>query len=337
MVLNKEISGKANIQPDEVAFYYIKPWEVLWINDLYSTVGNNDQSIPAVNPLYLVDPHNILPNPLVELNPTIALAVMAAFEEETTAMVKTVKVAEHIMMVGKKQFDMTSGRDQESDSASSLTTVITHVKLKPLDESTIREDDSGLPDDPEDIADTITPKSGTATDEVANTINDGLALVPATATKPNTQAAPPRGPNVVVHPDHVNYLLTLPHALTNHLSILDDAYGSIMDTFFLHIRVRHAENLSDLNACQAAVNKAIQLWTDAVSWLTRSLGSFPGVSSYNQSVDNLRLCSQALWHEINLTEKQYLDKRKAKAENAAETKAAWKERVQEQVSQAIHQ
>ena len=337
MVLNKEISGKADIQPDEVAFYYIKPQEVLWINDLYSTVGDDDQSILAVNPLYLVGPHSILPNPLVELNPTIASAVMAAFEEDPTAMANTVKVAEHIVMVGKKQFDMTSSGDKESDSASSLTTAITHVKLEPLDGSTICEDDSRLPDDPEDIADTITPTGGTATDEAVNTIDDGSASVPATETKPNTQAAPPRGPNMVVNPDHVNYLLTLLCVLTNHSSILDDVYSSIMDTFFLHICIRHAESLSDLNACQAAINKAVQLWTDAVSWLTGSLGSFPGVSSYNQSMDNLRLCSEALPHEINLTEKQYLKKREAKAENAAETKAAWKERVWEQVSQAIHQ
>ena len=61
------------------------------------------------------------------------------------------------------------------------------------------------------------------------------------------------------------------------------------------------------------------------------------MSSHNQSVDNLRLCSQALRHEINLAKKQYLAKRKEKAENADETKAAWKERVLEQVSQAIHQ
>ena len=117
MVLNKEISGKADIQPDEVNFYYIKPREVLWINDLYRTVGNDDQSIPAVNPLYLVGPHSILPNPLVELNPTISSVAMATFEEDPTVMVKTIKVAEHIMMVGKKQFDMTSGGGQESDSA----------------------------------------------------------------------------------------------------------------------------------------------------------------------------------------------------------------------------
>ena len=84
-------------------------------------------------------------------------------------------------------------------------------------------------------------------------------------TKPNTQAALPRGPDVVVNPDHVNYLLTLPCVLTNHSSILDDVYGSIMDMFFLHIHVRHAESLSDLNACRAAVNKAVQLWTDAIS------------------------------------------------------------------------
>ena len=170
-----------------------------------------------------------------------------------------------------------------------------------------------------------------------NTIGDGLALAPATVTKLNTQAALPRGPDVVVNPDHVNYLLTLLCVLTNHSSILDDVYGSIMDMFFLHICVRHAESLGDLNACWAAVNKAIQLWTDAVSQLTGSLRSFPRVSSYDQSVDNLQLCLQALRHEINLTEKQYLNKRKVKAENAAETKAAWKERVWEQVSQAIHQ
>ena len=59
----------------------------------------------------------------------IALAAMAAFEEDPTTMAKTVKVAEHIVMVGKKQFDMTAGGDQESDSASSLTTAITYVKL----------------------------------------------------------------------------------------------------------------------------------------------------------------------------------------------------------------
>ena len=145
MVLNKEISGKADIQSDEVTFYYIKPREALWINDLYTTVGDNEQSIPAVNPRYLVGPHSILLNPLVELNPTIASVVMATFEEDPTTMVKAVGVAEHIVMVGKKQFDMTSGGDQESNSASSLTAAITHVKLKPLDESTIHEDDSGLP------------------------------------------------------------------------------------------------------------------------------------------------------------------------------------------------
>ena len=133
--------------------------------------------------------------------------------------------------------------DQESDSASSLTATITHVKLEPLDKSTICEDDSGLPDDPEDIADTVTPTGGTTTDEVANTIDDRLAS--PTAMKPNTQAAPPRGPDEVANPDHVNYLLTLLCVLTNHSSILDDAYGSIMDTFFLHIHVRHAESLSD--------------------------------------------------------------------------------------------
>ena len=337
MVLNKEISGKANIQPNEVTFYYIKPWEALWINDLYSTVGDDDQSIQAVNPLYLVGPHSILPNPLVELNPTIASVVMTTFEEDPATMANTIKVAECIMMVGKKQFNMMSSRDQESDSVSSLTATITHVKLKPLDKSTICEDDSRLPDDPEDIADTVTPTGGTATKEAANTINDGSASAPATVTKPNTQATPPRGPDVVVNPDHMNYLLTLLCVLIYHSSILDDAYSSIMETFFLHIRIRHAESLGDLNACQAAVNKAVQLWTGTVSQLTRSLGSFPGVSSYNHSVDNLWLCLQALWHEINLTEKQYLDKRKAQAENAAETKATWKKRVWEQVSQAIHQ
>ena len=300
-------------------------------------MGDDDQSIPAVNPLYLVGSHSILLNPLVELNPTIASAVTATFEVDPTTMAKTVKVAEHIVMVGKKQFDMMLGGDQESDSASSLTATITHVKLEPLDKSTIHEDDSGLPDDPEDIADTITPTGGTATDKAVNTIDDGSASVPATVTKPNTQAAPPRGPDVVVNHDHVNYLLTLPCVLTNYLSILNDAYSSIMDTFFLHICVRHTRSLGDLNACQAAVNKPIQLWTDAISWLTGSLGSFPRVSSYNQSMDNLRLCLQALQHEINLTEKQYLKKRKAKAKNAAKMKAAWKERVWEQVSQAFHQ
>ena len=302
-------------------------------------MGDDDQSIPAVNPLYLVCPHSILPNPLVELNPTIAAVVTATFEEDPTTMAKAIKVAEHILMVGTKQFNMMTGGDQESNSASSLTTTITHVKLEPLDESTIPEDDSRLPEDPEDIADIVAPKHDTATDEAVDTptINNALVSVPVTMMEPNAQTALPRGPEVVINPNHMNFLLTLLCVLTNHLSILDDVYSSIMDTFFLHIHVRHAESLSDLNASRAAVNKAIQLCTDAISWLTGSLGSFPGVSSYNQSVDNLRLYLQALRHEINLVEKQYLTKRKEKAENADETKAAWKERVWEQVSQAIHQ
>ena len=194
---------------------------------------------------------------------------MATFEEDPTTIVKTVKVAEHIVMMGKKQFDMTSGRDQESNCASTLTTAITHVKLEPLDESTIHEDDSGLPDDSEDIADTVTPTHGTTTDEVVNTIDDRSASVPATVRKPNTQAALPRGPDVVVNPDHVNYLLTLPCVLTNHSSILDDVYSSIMDTFFLHIRIRHAESLGDLNTCRVAVNKALDQCRIPAYWVPR--------------------------------------------------------------------
>ena len=141
---------------------------------------------------------------------------------------------------------------------------------------------------------------------------------------------------MVFNPDHVNFLLTLPCALTNQSLILDDAYGSIMDIFFLHICIRHAESLRDLNICWVAVNKAIQLWTDAVSQLTEFLGFFPRVSTFNQAVDNLCLCSQPLRHEINLAKKEYLNKRKEQAGKADKIKAAWKERVREEVSQAIH-
>ena len=312
---------------------------MLWINDLYTTVDDDDQSILAVNPLYLVGPHSILPNPVLEYNPMIVAAATATFEEEPTTEVKAAKVAECIVMVGKKQFNMTMDGNQESDSASSLTTAITHVKLEPPNKRTIPEDNSGLPEDNEDIADEDAPEHKTIADEVVNTpvIDDTLVLVPSTVTEPKAQAIPPKASRVVVNPDHVNFLLTLPCALTNHLAILDDTYGSIMDTFFLHICIRHAESLRDLNTCQVAINKAVQLWTDAVSRLTGSLGSFPRVSSYNQSIDNLCLCSQALQHKINLAEKQYLTKRKEKAKNANGTKAAWKERVWEQVSQAIHQ
>ena len=107
MALNKEISGKADIQSEEAVFYYIKQREVLWINDLYTTVGDDDQSILAVNPLYLVGPHSILPNPLLEFKPMIATAATAAFEEEPTAEAKAMEVGGYIVMVGKKQFDMT--------------------------------------------------------------------------------------------------------------------------------------------------------------------------------------------------------------------------------------
>ena len=216
-----------------------------------------------MNPLCLVGPHSILPNPVLEFNPTIAVAATATFEGEPTAEAKVVKVAECIVMVGKKQFDMTMGGDQESDSASSLTTAITHVKLEPPNESAIPEDadDSLLPEGTEDIADIVTPECNTIADEVVTTpaTDNAPASVPLTVTEPNALAILPRASIVVVNPDHVNFLLTLPCVHTNHSSILDDAYGSIMDTFFLHIRVRHAESLGDLNTCWVAVNKAVQL------------------------------------------------------------------------------
>ena len=94
------------------------------VNDLYVTVGEDDQNILAVNPLYLVGPDSILLNPVLEFNPTIASVVMATFEEEPTADTQAVKVTEHIVMVGKKQFDMMMGGNQESDSTSSLTVTI---------------------------------------------------------------------------------------------------------------------------------------------------------------------------------------------------------------------
>ena len=182
MALNKEISGKADIQSDEAAFYYIKPREVLWINDLYTTVGDNNQSIPAVKPLYLVGPHSILPNPLLEFNPTIAAAASAASEEEPRAEAKAVEVGKHIVMVGKKQFDMTMGGDQESDSTSSLTAIITHVKLEPPNKNTIHKDadDSLLQEGTEDIADEVALENTTTADEVETTLvtNNTPALHP---------------------------------------------------------------------------------------------------------------------------------------------------------------
>ena len=74
------------------------------------------------------------------------MAATATFEEESTANTKAVKVAECIVMVGKKQFDMMVDRDHESDSASSLTITITNVKLEPPDKGAIPEnvDDSLL-------------------------------------------------------------------------------------------------------------------------------------------------------------------------------------------------
>ena len=152
MSLNKMVSGKADIQTDEAAFYYIKPQEVLWVNDLYVTVGKDDQNIPAVNPLYLVGPDSILLNPVLEFNPTIALAVAAAFEEEPIADAQAVKVTECIVMVGRK------GRDQESDSASSLTVTITNVKIELPDQGTIPED-TNTSQSPEGTEDAPSPMS----------------------------------------------------------------------------------------------------------------------------------------------------------------------------------
>ena len=89
--------------------------------------------------------------------------------------------------------------------------------------------------------------------------------MPTTAGDSDAQTTQLKPANVQINPDHMNFLLNLPCALTNQLSILDDAYAAIMDMFFLHICVRHAESLGDLNTCQAAVNKAIQIWTNTVS------------------------------------------------------------------------
>ena len=101
-------------------------------------MGKDDQNIPAINPLYLVGPDSILPNPALEFNPTIALAGATTFEEEPRADPQPTEDAKHIVMVGKKQFDMMM--DLESDSASSLTVAITNVKIEPLNQGTILED-----------------------------------------------------------------------------------------------------------------------------------------------------------------------------------------------------
>ena len=149
-----------------------------------------------MNPLYLVGPHSILLNPVLEFNPTIAMAPTATFKEEPTAEDKAIKVAEHIVIVGKKQFDMMMGGDQESDSTSSLTATITHVKLEPLDEGAIPKDadDSLLPEDIEETADMVIPGHSTAADEVgAPAATDNvLASAPPTAGEPNAQAVPPK-------------------------------------------------------------------------------------------------------------------------------------------------
>ena len=259
-------------------------------------MGEDNQNIIAFNTLYLVGPDSILPNPVLELNPTIASAATATFEDEPTADAQTIEVTECIIMVGKKQFDMTMGGDQESDSASSLTIAITNVKIEPPDQGTIMEDAdaSQPPEGAEDAMDMTTPGPITDEEETPSANNGASATVPATAGDPVAQTTQPKLADVQVNPDHVNFLLNLPCTLTNQSSILDDAYAAIMDTFFLHIRVRHAESLGDLNTCRAAVNKAVQTWTDAVSQQTGSLKSFRGVSSYNQVVDNLCLCSQVL-------------------------------------------
>ena len=282
MALNKSVSRKVDIQSDEAAFYYIKPRKVLWVNDLYVTVSENNQNIPAINTLYLVGPDSILLNLVLELKPTIASAVTATFEDEPTANAQTVEVAECIIMVGKKQFDMTMGGDQESDSASSLTVAITNIKIEPPNQGTIMEDmgyASQLPEGSEDAMDMTTLGPITDEEETPFANDSAPAMVPTTAGDPNTQTTQPKPADVQVNPDHVNYLLNPPCAPTDKSLILDDVYAAIMDTFFLHIWVRHAESLGDLNTCRAAVNKAIQTWTNAVSRQTGSLRSFPGLSS----------------------------------------------------------
>ena len=78
-----------------------------------------------------------------------------------------------------------------------------------------------------------------------------------TAGEPDCQTVLPQTTNMEVNPDYVYFLLNLSCVLTNQSSILDDVYGTIMDTFLLQIHARHAESLRDLNACWAAVNKAV--------------------------------------------------------------------------------
>ena len=185
------------------------------------------------------------------------------------ADMQPVEVTKHIVKVGRKQFDMTMGGDLESDSANSLTIAITNVKIKPPNQGTILEDTNTCqpPEGTENAADITTPGPGLVADEqevpLAN--NGASATVSATAVDPNAQTAQPKPADMQVNPAHMNFLLNLPCALTNQSSILDDPCTMIMDTFFLHICVRRAESLGDLNTCQVAVNQAVQTWTDTVS------------------------------------------------------------------------
>ena len=191
-------------------------------------------------------------------------------------------MTEHIVMVTKKQFDMIMGGDQESDSTSSLTIAITNIKIEPPDQGNILEDTNtrGMetPEGAKNDTNMITLGPGTVTDEqeVPSANNGMLSTVPMPAGDPNAQTALLKPANMQINPDHSNFLLNLPCALTDESLILHDAYAVIMDMFFLQICVRHVESLVDLNTCQAAVNKTVQTWTNTCSDRLDCSGPFPG-------------------------------------------------------------
>ena len=150
----------------------------------------------------------------------------------------------------------------------------------------------------------------TITIQVPDGAND-TTQEPASSTSGSRPPASLRTPSQTVtfsadDAERVNSLCSLPQEIIQHSAVLDVAYNDLMAKFFDKLRITHAEQLSDLNACRTSVSNAVREWTAEVQTRSSLLGSNPGAATYNVAVDTVRLLSNTLRHNINKAENTFL-------------------------------
>ena len=166
------------------------------------------------------------------------------------------------------------------------------------------------------------------------------AQQPATSTSDAAQPAPTGDQRhvVILSADDEAWaisLCSLPQEIIQHSAVLDAAYNDLMTSFFDKLKITHTERLSDLDACRASVNNAVQKWMVGVHERSDKLGSNPGASSYNTAVDSVRLLSNTLRRDVNRAEEKFLASKRSHDARVEQHAAKIKQMLEDGIRDAI--